>query len=253
MPTIALFGEGSDAVRQVAAVLRDRESAVHVETWEAFEQLMVMAHYGVVVYPNLDPQIATRLRQLRRRYPMTPIVLTTAKDFDNARRLASVDVDDVVWIGEERNRLWMALDRSSGSTLSRVTRSIEAATMSERLCLALIAACRSLRPVTSVKELAIIAHCSRATLRNDWDAATRYSKGFSLAEFLDWVFLLRAFERRRPGRTWQQVADELSTYQSVLSRLARRLTGHTLRELERADASGPSSLFEHLVLSQLLQ
>lgn len=98
-----------------------------------------------------------------------------------------------------------------------------------RLREALALACEEGRNIRTVEKLAAAAGCDRRTLWTHWKHTV--SGGLRLQDFLHWLLLLRATQRKTAARAWADVADEIGIHPHTLGRLARQLTGSSLRDL----------------------
>ncbi|HEU4561566.1 MAG TPA: hypothetical protein VFS20_27320 [Longimicrobium sp.] len=65
------------------------------------------------------------------------------------------------------------------------------------------------------------------------------------------MLLITAAERKEPGVSWAAIAHRLQVHQHTLARVARRLVGRTLRELERG-GTDVGTQFAERVLPVLL-
>lgn len=117
---------------------------------------------------------------------------------------------------------------------------------------ALARAAEGERPIRTVEKLAGTAGCDRRTLWNQWKQAVGRDAPVRLQDFLHWLLLLRATSGKGAGRPWAEVADEVGVHPHTLGRLARQLTGHTLRELSSGGAALVRARFEAEVLPYLL-
>lgn len=98
-----------------------------------------------------------------------------------------------------------------------------------RLREALALACDEARNIRTVEKLATAAGCDRRTLWTHWKHTV--GAGLRLQDFLHWLLLLRAAHRKTAARAWADVADEIGIHPHTLGRLARQLTGSSLRDL----------------------
>jgi AraC-like DNA-binding protein len=104
-----------------------------------------------------------------------------------------------------------------------------AAHLPARLREALALACDDARNIRTVEKLATAAGCDRRTLWTHWKNTV--GPGMRLQDFLHWLLLLRATRRKTAARAWADVADEIGIHPHTLGRLARQLTGLSLRDL----------------------
>ncbi|HET7461572.1 MAG TPA: hypothetical protein VFJ82_09995 [Longimicrobium sp.] len=122
-----------------------------------------------------------------------------------------------------------------------------------RLREALALACDGGRAIRTVEKLAAAAGCDRRTLWLYWKQSVGRHSELRLQDFLHWVLLLRAAHGKTEDRSWSEMAEELGIHPHTLGRLARQLTGRTLRELSsRAHITLPQA-FETRVLPQVLK
>ena len=177
-------------------------------------------------------KLIARLRSLRNRHPWLPVVVVTRGLADNARLLADLTVDEVVWLRDVDEELASAIRRAEGqAVLARLAAAVEA---SGRATLflrgALIEVFRSRRPIRSVNELARRVGSSRITLWREWRGCV---PSVRLLELLAWVVLVRAASYKAPGQPWRTVAAALEVDEKTLARWSRGICGVTLRELAR--------------------
>jgi AraC-like DNA-binding protein len=122
-----------------------------------------------------------------------------------------------------------------------------------RLREALALACDERRGIRTVERLASVAGCDRRTLWTHWKGAMGPDAELRLQDFIHWLLLLRATHRKAPGLAWAEVADEVGIHPHTLSRLARQLTGCSLRDLAAAGHASLARRFESEVLSVVLR
>lgn len=121
-----------------------------------------------------------------------------------------------------------------------------------RLREALAVACEDRRGIRTVEKLAAAAGCDRRTLWTHWKHSAAARHGLRLEDFLHWLILLRAMQRKTGALAWADVADEIGIHPHTLGRLARQLTGSTLRDLAAQGHSALASRFETQVVAPLL-
>ncbi len=229
---IALFSASRGLVPRLTGALPAAQHRL-VPSWAELEDAVrfcrctVLALEWLVRGGALEP-----LRRFRARHPNHPVVLVTHDDPENARHLASLQVE-VVWVREIEQRLRHAVERArSQAMFRRVAADLDRAHhLPPRLRRALSHACTAPNPLRSVNSLAKAAACHRGTLWTQWSRAVPAGT-LRLEDFLDWVLLVNAAERKEPGVSWASVANQLQVHQHTLARVARRLTGQTLREVE---------------------
>ena len=235
---VVLYCTVAAHLARVLAAIPAHQHAVAASDWRQLHRLAADAAAAIVVLPTLGEDGLLELSTLTASslaHWVLPVVLVTSLEAENARRLKEVTVDEVVWLSALQRELGPALQRASHRSLSpRMHLADEirrAENIPSNLRDAIEHACRSERLVESIAELAKAAHCGRSTLGRQWRRTVGTGRGNRLEDFLDWVLLLRAVEKRKSERSWEHVADELGLYGSALSRLARRTCGCTLREL----------------------
>jgi hypothetical protein len=175
-------------------------------------------------------------------------VLVTREDADNARCLSGVDVVEVLWLREIENRLAAAVSRACAvGSVARLAAVLDRSDrLPQKLRCALRDACLAQHTPRTVCRLAANAGCHRSTLWTQWrkamDADEAACPELRLEDVLDWLLLLSAVERKSPELKWADVAYDLGVHEHTVVRMARRLTGSTLRELE---SDGHVKLMEH--------
>ena len=235
--------------RTLAAVPSDCQVSSS-QSWTQFQRDLLRAPCAVVVLPWLTGEPFRRLRELKERCPSRPIVLVTTKDADNARCLRGVPVEEIVWLGEVSRELWSAIRRATfRPSLTDLAGEMEAAAhVPIRLRDALSVACRSEVPVRSVGELAHLANCRRGTLWYQWKRIMRGDDDPRLEDFLGWLLVVRAIGLKDHSAAWTDVADGIGVHGRTLGRLARRLTGRTLKELWMAGETQALALFRERMM-----
>jgi AraC-like DNA-binding protein len=248
---IALFSTSRTLIPRVLGAL---SSVQHrpVSTWAELEDAVRACRCTVMVMEWLVRGGALEpLRRFRARHPSHPVVLVTREDPENARCLNSLEVE-VLWVREIEQRLRHAVMRTrSQAMFHQVAAELDRAEhLPPRLRRALGHACTTPNPLRSVNSLAKAVGCHRGTLWTQW-SRTVPPGTLRLEDFLDWVLLISAAERKEPGVSWSAVADQLHVHQHTLARVARRLTGHTLRQVENG-GTNVACEFAERVLPALL-
>lgn len=121
-----------------------------------------------------------------------------------------------------------------------------------RLREALAIACDERKPIRTVEKLAAAAGCDRRTLWTHWKQSVGRRSELRLQDFLHWVLLVRAAHRKTASRPWAEVAEEIGIHPHTLGRLARQLTGSSLRELSGRAHATLTHTFETRILPQVL-
>ncbi len=249
-----LYCKAASYLAQVLATFPVHQRVLVTNVWQHFEQAMGKATAGVVVLPWLSDDVFPSLCGFTARRTGWPLVLVTTREADNARHLKDVAVREVVWLHEMERELWRAVQRVIGRpALEAVAALVEGLErLPPTLREALGYACRARTPVRSVAELARATGCCRSTLWYHWTRAVHADPPVRLEDFLDWVLVLHALGRKRPDCAWPRVAEELGVHERTLGRLARRLTGHALRDLDRGGEAAVTALFRQRMVVPLL-
>ncbi|HST63040.1 MAG TPA: hypothetical protein VLK84_30305 [Longimicrobium sp.] len=195
------------------------------------------------------PEHIHRIAQKSER--SAPAILITARNPENIRIASRMGMDAVVFQDELGDVLLTNLETPrSAFFLKRVASVIgSAAHLHRRIRDAVSHACVSADPVTTVTSLAATANCGRATLYRHWE---RMGIGdLRLDDVLEWVLLLRVVAIHRPGWTWRAVGQEVRVSDRTLSRIAKRLLGMRLRDLDESAFPRVAAAFEERVLSRL--
>jgi hypothetical protein len=220
--------------------------------WQAFTCLTRAAECAIVLLPPADGVAARRLiadvRSLRRDRPYVPLVLVTA----GAHAAELFGLGEVVQAPVEAVRLWPACQRACTRALLDETRdAFRRRGEPRRLWRALAAACDMAMPASSVGALASAAGCHRRTLWHHWRSRSPLAPTLDLDDVLDRLVLLRACASRRRGVTWELVALRLGVRRRMLSRIAARVAGLTLRDLSPDALPRVRAAFRQEVLTPL--
>ncbi|MEA2725300.1 MAG: hypothetical protein QOH59_3071 [Gemmatimonadales bacterium] len=235
---LTVFSKNLRYARRIATTIAKREATLWVESWQELERAHPDTSCAVVVLDWLRDDLGERrLRSLKERYPLQPIVLVTSKDADNARDLRSAGVEEVVWLSEIEVGLWPAVSRAKDSGFLRpIIEAVDRSLFRYPLLRRSIGyACRAVRPVRSIAQLAAVSGCDRRTLWRHWHDAVAPRVALRLEDVLDWLILLHAVGRKEPSRSWSSVAAGLQIHPHTLGRICARLTGRSLRMLTAAD------------------
>jgi hypothetical protein len=235
------FADDARSVARVAAVVAPHEEPWWADSWEALERALPNASCAVVVLSwllgTLGEAREARLRSLKERCPLPPLVIVTSKNADNALALRWVAAEEVVWLSEVESDLWPAVCRArANAMLVRLAGVVDRALPADRLLATAIAyACRAKPPLRSIRQLAAALACDRRTLWRHWRMASAGRMSLRVEDMLDWFLLLDAVGRKIPGRSWSSIAGELQIHPHTLGRIAGRLAGRPLRTLTAAD------------------
>ena len=224
---------------RVRSALPANEIVVITSGWEQMLHQLRDAWVAVILLPLLDEAQERRLREVGSMYVdarTPPVILLTRLEPENARRVRTASVDEVVWLREIDSILWPTIRRvglASSSLRFELARSLRESTeLPHPLRRALQMAATERKPIRSISELARRVGCGRSTLERQWRLIARDDTRWRLEDFLAGGLLIRALELKTPTRSWCSVADEHGTFTSTISRIARRLALASLRELE---------------------
>jgi hypothetical protein len=251
---LAVYGPTLQRIALVREALPRDAVFVGSCDWVTFERQSAGCDCAVALVDWLgDPVESRRLADFRRRRPLQPLVLLTHRDADNARHLKDLPVDEVVWREELRQALWPAVVRArSRGALHRVAHSLAGASrLPPVLRDGLAAACRDERGGYTVAGLADRLLCDRRTLWRHWREAVGESP-LTLQDALQWLLLLRAASRKTRELPWRAVAEGLGVHEHTLGRLAQRLAGRPLRQLDHRRVPELLALFDRRVLRVLV-
>jgi hypothetical protein len=255
MGRIATFCPDERLLPRVRASAGLRHELVVCGSWQAFEHAAARADAQLVVLEWLrTEELVERLFDRSARSPDLPMVLLTAQDPEAVRKLSRLVIDEIIW-PHEVDRVGEALDRALGGALpNRLARAIDGAeSLPPRLRQALTYALRAQQPVLSVADVAAGAGCDRRTLWRQTQQISELIPGCRLQDLLDWIFLLRVAALKVPGRRWSTIAGQLDVHEHTIARIAKRLTGHTLRDLSVNGQAEVARLFSQRILVPLFE
>lgn len=254
---VTLYAAERQRASKLRSLLPPGEEIVQCEQWDQLERAGAAARCSVVCIDWLHTNpVFSRLSAFKARHPQHPVILVTYWDPENARHLKNITVEEVVWYREVERELATAVQRTCTRDFNYVRCLAlpfeEAEQLPATLRKALAYACRSERPVCSVKQLAGAVGGNRSTLWHQWNKAVSPSP-LRLQDFLHWILLLRALGRKSPERTWAAVAEEVGVHPHTLGRFAKQLTGRTLPDLAPGGQMELARLFRERVLESLLE
>lgn len=253
---VALFSEDPGIERRIQRRMRRFQGIVSVREWDRLERLVSAVDCLILDLPSLEGALVRRrVQDLERVHPFLPIVLVTAREADNVRHLAEVEVEEVLWRTEIDSSIRTAVVRASSRGLARwiARRLATSDRLDPELREGLVHALRSSEPVRTVGDLAGIVGCHRTTLARQWRRAVGSDTDLRLEDALAWILLLRAIGRKRPGEGWAHVAREIGIHEKTLRNYARHLTGRGLADLDRLDHRTAAERFERDVLHALVE
>jgi hypothetical protein len=233
----ALYSPEHPVLEQVRRALPPGERGMATTSWREFAGLSERADCLLIACRWLSRDICAGLRDAAFAAAAAPVILVTTKDADNARGALNSGATHIVWLSDAERDLHSLLRGARRRlALSRAALVIERSGMlSPQLRRALAFACRTERPVRSVRELATMIRRDRRTLWRHWHHANGERRSLRLEDFLDWILLLHAAHLKCPSRSWAEVARALGTHEHTLARLVRRLAHTTLGALGESD------------------
>lgn len=235
---VVLYADSWHHERRARSVIPEDSAVLVIRNWDHVPT--AIANARVILAVISEPE-GRGMSALRRIVPMSakhriPIVLVANPDVAKCLRSAESDLIVVVELNELETRLWPAvhrIDYQDRAVRPSLGDWLAASRLPGTLCEALEFACRSEAPVKSVTMLARLTGHSRSTIGRQWRQVVGVGANGRLEHFLGWLLVLRAVEKKQAGRSWERAADELGLYRSSLARVARRITGCTLRDLDR--------------------
>lgn len=231
---LVLFSSEPKILLKLRASLPAGQPSAVAKSWTEFENKAPDAECSTVVIEWLhrDPAFPL-LCGYKARHPKHPLALVTRWDSENARHLKDVFVEEVVWFREVERELPSTVERLCTHRYNFVHCLAVPFETAEHLPTplrrALAHACRSERPVGSIKQLAGAVGSNRSTLWLQWNQAV--DSPLRLQDFLHWILLLRIVGRKTPGQSWAAVAEQVGVSAHSLARFARQLTGMKLQEV----------------------
>lgn len=251
----ALYCNAASYLARVLAAFPAHQQVLATGVWARFERVLPESTAAVVVLPWLSDGVFPKLCALASRHAAWPLVLVTTRDADNARHLKDLAIGEVVWLHDVERELWPAAQRAANAQafhmLAEMVEGHDALPVTLREALGY--ACRSRTPVRSVADLASAASCRRSTLWYHWNRVVDVDPPLRLEDFVGWLLVLHALGRKGPERTWPRVAEELGIHERTLGRLARRLTGRPLHDLNLSGQAAAMDLFRERMLHPLLE
>lgn len=251
---IALYCQDSVRLLALSRLHLATLDVLPCQDWRFYERARALASCSVVLIDRLHVDPLFERLAARQGGAVHPTILVTDKDPENLRLIRSLTLEEVLWVEEVEHALVPAIRRAcSAGHLQQVAQTIGgAAQLPRRLRTALVHACRSPACVRSVNDLAAAVKCDRSTLCRQWQRGRSPGTELRLEDFLDWLTILRAVGRRPPGRKWSAVAEELGVQERTLGRMARRLLGSGLRELDVDGYAGVAARFEESALRRVV-
>jgi DNA-binding NarL/FixJ family response regulator len=241
----AVYADGIEATRLATTALTATPAVVCMD-WSEFARSAEHVRAGGVILPFLHSSCVSALTRLREQRPLLPVVLVTASDPENLRRLAALPpVEAVLFTGEAVDLLPGALQRAAGRTVLYDGVEIIRATLSPSSALAeiLVKACLNAPPVRTAAALATrVAGYSETWLRKRWRAEA--APGTSPCDFLRWLLAVHACQAYQARDSISSLARRMAAdRETVATALVRTFGSADLAAVARAiPRIGPSCL-----------
>lgn len=251
---LVVYCDDAMAFARVRTALPGGVRRQECNTWDELERRAADAEVVVAIIPRITVREVGSMARFRQRRPVHPMVLVTEKDAERLRLLAPITLHEVVWIHEAAAQLAPAIARARVGTIfhelaDRIRRTEH---ISPVLREALARAAESRQPIRRVQRLAEIMNKSPDVLDHHWHVAVRPESELRLEDYLDWFILLRALQRKRPNANWTAASDTVGVSARTLQRIAHRLTGSSLHDLESVGFKGIAQLCRQQLLKALL-
>jgi AraC-like DNA-binding protein len=253
---IAMYCTDSNLVVRLRGSAPAGETLVATDCWHTFRRSTAAEQSLVVVLPGeVTAEQVERLATLQREHPHHPLVLAVDRDAENLRRLSRLKVTEMIWTEELDRQLWPTLRRArTGGALRRFAREFdEADWLPARLRQALAEACRSPTPIYTISQLAARVGRDRRTLWRLWQSTFGPAPPLRLQDFVHWILLIRAAALRSTGLRWTAVANDLGIHEHTIARVAKKLAGMNLREVEAGGPAEVTRRFEQRAVATLLR
>lgn len=230
---VVVYGATTHAVERVRDALRPCRIDHAWHTWEDVCTLSLRAVPLVAIVPRITSHEKRGIVRFRQRFPGHPIIVVTDRDVENVSSLASVAIDEFVWLSMIPESLMDAVHRASnGAFFQRLADRISSADhVHDVLRGALCRATLYPVPVRTIGELAELADRHAATLSRHWRATVPARGDFRMEDFLAWMILMRAAQRRDLEGSWRLAAAVVKVDVRTLRRNAARLTGMRLSQI----------------------
>lgn len=203
-------------------------------SWGDVQAFTLHAVTLIAIMPNMTENEFRQFSGYRARFPNRPLVAVVGEDANTARLIGGLSHVEVVWTAEVSIRLRAIVFRLEQATVfGRLADSVSVADdVPPALRRALKSAVIRRRPIRSVAELASDVQRSPSTLERAWNDRARAQEKMRLKDFLDWLLLLRAAQRKEYEGSWNEAAAAVGIDPRTLSRLSLRLTGRRLNQLD---------------------
>jgi hypothetical protein len=207
--------------------------------WGRFAEVVPYATCVVVALPMLAGPEFMRLKYAKSALLFPPVVLLTTFTKSNARALADLQVEEVIWLDELPTHKGSEFKQSIARACMCAW-NVKAAHRIER-CDHLALPLRKListallasHPFRNVTEAAKAFKRDRRTLWSWCRGTPVAATNGGLKDFLDWLILLKCAVLRVSSRNWKMVADEAGFHVDTLKSLAER---HGIPSLEALGA-----------------
>lgn len=220
---------------EIRAALQPWKVSHEYRLWEDIFSLGVNGEPLVVVVLRPGANDLREIAMFRQCFSTTPLVVVTERDADTARRLASYGIDQMVWSSELRGGgLAGAIGHAcSAEFFNALAYRIGACDrVAPLLRTALARAVRQPMPILKVTALAHLVGKRPDTLGRHWRAAIDGNSTFRMEDFLAWIVLMRAAQRKSREGAWHLAAYGVRVDPRTLSRMSVRVSGLTLHEID---------------------
>ncbi len=231
------FGVPRTALAAVRGLLPVGAELHHAESMRRLRSLAGQASGVLVGFEDLPTdELIADMQLLRVRHPWLPIVAAGSVPIYG---ISSFKRHDLLQAGVDRVMSFTAPTRADRalreswrhSPLQRLAAVVyHAEHVPENIRELMVKAIAAQVPVANVAELAKIGGMHRASLWKSWARSSRPLP--TAGAFIDWLQLLHVAVRKDTGRTWRGVASELGVRHSSISRMGKRVLGHTLSEYD---------------------
>ena len=222
---------GDHALTKRLKVALPRERVLFSSRLEGLLESRFYPICTILVLEKLDQDVLAVVERRNESDVITPVILVTSSDPENARKLGRLRVHEVVWIANLESELGPAVDRAR--TVVPLVFAAERLLAAEHFSFVLRKAFRTAlgpTPVLTISAWAERCGVSRATLNRHWHDEAPADAG-TLDEFLGWVCLVRAVLCYPYLKAWTRCAKGVGVDVSTLRRQARGRMDMRLGEL----------------------
>lgn len=222
---------------EIRAALQPRKVSREYRLWEDIFSSGVNGEPLIVVVLRPGANDLREIGMFRQCFPTTPLVVVTERDADSGRRLASYGIDEMVWSSDMRAELSGAVGhaRSAEFFHALAYRIGRCERLAPLIRTALARAVRQPVPTLKVSALARLVGKHPGTLARHWKVAMDDSNTFRMEDFLAWMVLMRAAQRKSREGAWHLAAYAVCVDPRTLSRMSISVSGLTLHEIDEID------------------